>query len=90
VSQGDKAWGQLLFFESPLYAAARFKTFHGGEANAAKLGEIGSAFRQARLFHESFKTADFVVKPLILYYSVLALSRGLILFLDANTSGIRE
>lgn len=84
MAQNDDIWSQLLFFESSQYAASRFKEFHGGEANAAKLAEIGSSIRQARLFHESFIAADFVVKPLILYYSNLALSRALILFLDAK------
>jgi hypothetical protein len=77
-----KIWEELLFFESSHYTAARYSLFHGGKANAAKLAEIGSAFRQARLFHESFEKADFAVRPLILYYSALALARGIILFLE--------
>jgi hypothetical protein len=81
-----RAWAPLTFFESSDYTGARYQEFHGGQPNAAKLAEIGSAFRQARLFHQSYRTADFVVQPLILYYSTLALSRGLVLFLDKSLS----
>lgn len=78
----SKVWDFLLFFESSEYVDSRYSEFHGGHANAGKLAEIASAFRQARLFHQAFQQADFIVRPLIVFYCFLAIARGLTLFLE--------
>jgi YaaC-like Protein len=85
-TDSSKAWAPLTFFESSDYTFSRYEELHGRQPNATKLAEIGSAFRQARLFYQSYRGADFVVQPLILYYCILALSRGLILVLERSRS----
>jgi len=80
-------WNQLLSFESwDLLKRFGQKKF-GKELSNEKIQEIASNFAQGREYFRSAWNAHFTVRPLLQYYGVVALSRGLILALDY---GIRE
>jgi hypothetical protein len=57
---------------------------HGGELSAEKAYEIIGHLAQGRGFFASALQSSELVRPLLLYYGVYALSRGLILFLDVS------
>src|SRR5262245_1989886 len=59
-----------------------FHRWHGRELNAERTWEIVSSFVQGQEYFESAATAAEAVRPLLLYYGVLSLSRGLIIFLQ--------
>ncbi|MVN76446.1 hypothetical protein GO988_08925 [Hymenobacter sp. HMF4947] len=80
----NDAWDTLAGFESRDLISRHFKKRHGIEANAGKIREIASSFTQGREYFTSAIAANIAVKPLLLYYGVLSLSRGLILFLSPN------
>lgn len=78
-------WHFLREFESKDLVKRYIKTKFGYELNSAKAFEITSAFRQGRSYFESSTIADISVKPLLQYYGIVALSRGLILILNRNS-----
>lgn len=71
----------LANYESPLLIKRLYKKHHGGEPNTGKAREIAAAFTQARGYMEAASKADRIVRPLLVYYSVLSYSRALSLFL---------
>ena len=77
-----EAWEQLSLYESKDLISRFYQQYHGGSITAAKAKEINSHLTQGREFFASASQAAEVVRPLLLYYGVLSLSRGLILFLD--------
>jgi hypothetical protein len=61
---------------------------HGGrDLNTSKAQEIVSYVSQSRAYLSAASSADIIVRPLLQYYSVLALSRGTILL---GTPNLRE
>lgn len=82
-----KPWDIIANYESHELVRARYHAKHGREPNAAHAREIASAFIQARQYYAAAATADRAVKPLLLYYGIVSLSHGLVLFL---TRGLRE
>ncbi len=81
----EDTWLQFSFFESTDLIKQFYKKKHGLAMNSGKAKEIVSSFAQGREYFNSAKNASILVRPLLLYYGVLALSRGLILFLDHST-----
>jgi len=75
-------WYALREFETRDITARSYKSRHSLELSAAKAREISSNFVQAREYFRNASGADFTVRPLLLYYGVASLSRGLTLFLD--------
>lgn len=75
-------WNELLEFETRDLIERHFMLKHKSEVNAWKVAEVASNFIQAREYFESAKDAGFTVRPLLLYYGVLSLSRALILTLN--------
>lgn len=75
----DKIWDELLHYETRDLVESFFKEKHNSEVNAWKIHEVTSNFIQAREYFESAKSAGFTVRPLLLYYGVLSLSKALIL-----------
>jgi len=75
-------WYVLREFETRDITARSYKSRHSLELSAAKAREISSNFVQAREYFRNASGADFTVRPLLLYYGVASLSRGLTLFLD--------
>ena len=81
----NDTWHFLREFESKDLVKRYIKEKYDFELNSAKAYEIVSAFKQGRSYFESVKVADISVKPLLLYYGIVSLSRGLILILNKET-----
>lgn len=77
-------WHFLKEFESKEIVKRFIKKKYGYELNSSKAIEINSAFIQGREYFSSSKQSDISVRPLLQYYGVVALSRGLTLILDKN------
>jgi hypothetical protein len=83
----SKHWATLSNYQSHELVRRDYQRKHGREANAAHTKEICSPFIQAQHYFRAASLADRTVYPLLLYYGVVSLSRGLTLFLSA---GLRE
>ncbi len=77
-------WSDLSLFKSRDLVERKFRERHSLTLRAEKAREIVSAIAQAREFFRSASGAAELVRPLLLYYGVLTLSRGLILFLKPS------
>lgn len=75
----EDTWNGLLEFETRDLVYQFFQRKFSREASAGKIKEITSNFIQGREYFVNAERANFTVKPLLLYYGVMALSRGLIL-----------
>ncbi|MCK4445634.1 MAG: hypothetical protein KAW56_00975 [Candidatus Marinimicrobia bacterium] len=78
----DKVWNNLLEFESRDLVDRFIIKRYGRKSSANRTYQITSNFIQAREYFKSAEIANFTVRPLLQYYGVLALSKGLILTLD--------
>src|SRR5437588_11625419 len=78
------SWERLSLYESRDLLARFFQHRHGRQLAAEKAYEIIAHLAQGRGFFESAQQSSELARPLLLYYGVYALSRGLILFLDAR------
>lgn len=72
-------WNKLRGFESRDLIARYIKKRTGKTCSSKRATEISSNFIQGREYFRNADQASIVVKPLLLYYGVTALSRGLIL-----------
>ena len=79
-----RIWYALREFETHDITTRHYYARHSEELAAGKAREISSNFKQAGEYFRSAADADFSVRPLLQYYGVLTLSRGIILFLDAQ------
>lgn len=88
----NDTWNFLKEFESKDIVKRFIKKEYNYNLNSAKAYEITSAFVQGREYFSSSKKADISVRPLLQYYGVVALSRGLILILnkDAREDNIKS
>ena len=77
-------WYSLREFETRDITARSYGSRHALELSAEKAREISSNFVQAREYFRSASEAEFVVRPLLLYYGVASLARGLTLFLEPS------
>lgn len=75
-------WEPLQRFESRDYLSQFYKKKHERTLNATRLNEIGSCFTQGREYFVSAGAASETVKPLLLYYGVSSLARGVTLLRD--------
>lgn len=78
------SWERLSLYESRDLLSRFFQKRHGRQLTAEKAYEIIAHLAQGRGFFASAQQASELARPLLLYYGVYALSRGLILFLDAR------
>ena len=83
----NQSWNSLLDFETRDLVKEYYFKRHGRDLNSEKTNEINCNFIQGRAYFESARRADFTVSPLLLYYGVLSLSKGLILTMSLS---IRE
>jgi hypothetical protein len=74
-------WEQLSLYESQDLVQRKFGERHKLTLSAENAREIVSAVAQAREFFQSAARAAELVRPLLVYYGVLGLSRAAILFL---------
>ena len=83
--QARETWYALREFETRDITGRSFRDRHSRDLSAAKGREIISNFIQAREYFRSASTADFTVRPLLQYYGVASMSRGITHFLDVNS-----
>jgi len=79
-----KLWERLQRFESRDYVTRHYQKHHGKTLNAQRAHEIGSCFTQGREYFRSASDASDTVQPLLLYYSVASIARGVTLLMDAS------
>lgn len=79
-----KQWEHLQRFESRDYLTRYYKKQHDRSLNAQRSHEIGSCFTQGREYFLSASSASDTVKPLLIYYGVASISRGVTLLKDAS------
>src|SRR5438876_7142282 len=85
-------WEGLTLYESLDMIHRSYQKKHGLEASTNKARQIVFNFTHGREYFRSAQQAQLYVKPLILYYGVLSLCRGLMLFLNhsALETGLEE
>ena len=83
----NQEWHEISRFESYDLAKSWYKQTHEREMNAAKTKQINAFFIQGREYFKSALSSDMSVKPLLLYYGVLSLSRGAILLKNTSKKG---
>jgi YaaC-like protein len=72
-------WHELIQYESMDLVAEAYGKRHGRELSAGRTRDITSSFIQAREYYVNAAGAALSVRPLLQYYGVAALTRGLIL-----------
>ena len=77
-------WQSLSRFESYDFVERWYEKAHQREPGAAKVSQINSCFIQGREYFTNAASSAMSVKPLLLYYGVLSLSRGVILANNPN------
>ncbi len=75
------AWTRIELVETPSLLERLYRGRHNSSLKKAKAQEIVANVIQARQYFESSENTDYSVRPLLIYYGVLALSRALILFM---------
>jgi hypothetical protein len=77
-------WRRLSYYESADFVGETYQLRHDYERppSQRKVVEITSHMVQGRQYFEAARGAGELARPLLLYYGVLALTRGLILSLD--------
>ena len=86
-SYSRDSWYELREFETRDITSRSYRDRHSKDPSAAKGREIAASFAQAREYFRSALVAHPTVRPLLQYYGVSTLSRGLVLFMSP---GIRE
>jgi len=81
-----RIWEELSRFESHDYVGKWYLRRHRRTLNSARIREVTSCFTQGREYFASATNAATSVRPLLLYYGVLSLSRGVILLLNSAKS----
>ncbi|NVK83975.1 MAG: hypothetical protein HWE21_06615 [Cytophagia bacterium] len=82
----DKIWNKLLEFETRDLASRYMDDRHNRKASANQILGITSNFIQGREYFRNAKSASITVRPLLQYYGVTALTRGLILLTNPKLS----
>lgn len=82
MTLASHAWATLANYESQDLVRTKYKEVNGGVANAAHSREIRCSVVQARGYFEAAANSDRNVKPLLIYYGVVGLSRALVMFLN--------
>ena len=80
--ESRSTWYSLQEFETHDITSRAYYRRHTKTLSAGKAKEIAFSFVQAREYFRSAAQAGLTVRPLLLYYGVASLSRGLTLFLD--------
>ncbi len=78
---GNDAWRQLLDFESRDLISKYIEENYNRKASERQILEISANFKQGREYFRNAQASDITVKPLLLFYGIQTLSRGLYLCL---------
>src|SRR5689334_6741292 len=73
-------WYRFTFLESIENLKSVAYAHSGRELNTARAREIISCLQQGRFFYQTAELAPLEIKPLLLFYGMVGLSKGLILF----------
>ena len=84
LNSQNSRWSEVSLFESFDYVQSWHQWKHKTPLRPAKTSQINAFFAQGREYFRNAASADLSVKPLLLYYGVLSLSRGLILLNDTT------
>lgn len=82
------SWARLSMYESTELVRESFRRLRDRDLQLIRAQEVVSAFAQGREYFSAADAAGLLVRPLLQYYGVLSLSRGLVLFL--NMENLRE
>lgn len=82
----EDVWNILIEYETRDLVERAYRERHGRTLSASAVREITSSFIQAREYYLNAKRSAITVRPLLQYYGVLALSRGLVLTLSKGLS----
>lgn len=77
-------WTRLSVYESGDLARTLLYERHRRRPTQSKAKEVAAHVTHGRLYFEAAEQASTLIRPLLLYYGVLALSRAVVLFADAN------
>jgi hypothetical protein len=77
-------WQKLSLYESMDLVSRYYKENRKKELKGEKSREILSCLAQGREYFAIASNSSEIIKPVILYYGTVAMSRGLILFLDSE------
>ena len=80
----DIYWQSLSRFESYDFVDRWYQKTHKRKPNAAKISQINACFIQGHEYFSNAALSEMSVKPLLIYYGVLSLSRGVILANNPN------
>ena len=86
LQRNTSTWYALSEFETRDITSRSYQERHSLELSASKARGISSNFIQAREYFRSASAANLTVRPLLQYYGVASLSRGLTLFLEPKKS----
>ena len=75
-------WELIANYESYELIKGAYERLHGRTPGTQHAREIAAPFSHARSYFRSARGAELTVKPLLLYYGVVSLSRGLTLLLS--------
>ncbi|MFC2152828.1 YaaC family protein [Bacteroidota bacterium] len=78
----NKIWNELLGFETRDIVERYIKKRFNRKLSEERILQIASNFIQGREYFKSSQSSSITVRPLLQYYGVMALSKGLILSLD--------
>lgn len=78
------SWDTLSMYESRDFVGSWYYKKHNRKINTANAQSINTCFSQSREYFEAAENAAISVRPLLLYYAVLSMSRGAILLLDST------
>jgi hypothetical protein len=78
------SWESISLYESVDLVSKYYENRHGKTPSTGKSKEIVSCLTQGREYFTIAANTSDLVKPVILYYGVLSLSRGIILFLNSD------
>lgn len=82
----NQAWNKLLEFETRDLVERFIRKKHNRDCSARQVLEITSNFIQGREYFKNAQRSAITVKPLLQYYGVTALTRGLILSCSPHLS----
>ena len=80
----DDVWQELTAYESRDVVESVYQRKHGRQPNAARIQDITANFVQAREYFHNAANSAITVRPLLQYYGVLGLARGVILMQSSN------
>ncbi len=82
----DDIWHKIIDYQTLDLVEDAYYARHGRKPSKTCTKEITSNFIQAQEYFINAEKASLSVRPLLLYYGVLGLSRGLILILESGLS----